>query len=149
MIEGVTNGAWPHGLTNEECRLQSHSRGLFYNIEGTGSPISIALRPDAGVGYMEVAVLSDCGTSCITTSNFLNALDATHSIKFDSAIGETYTIVISGQDVSDTGVFQLTVNEEALQDQEEVSTTSGAYSVAQCALLSSLLSSVAMSFLVG
>jgi hypothetical protein len=70
---------------------------------------------------MEIAVLSqdDCG-NCIARSDFINAEDAKHTITFDSVIGETYTVAISGEGVSDAGVFQLT-----LESEEDLSISSG------------------------
>jgi predicted DCC family thiol-disulfide oxidoreductase YuxK len=132
LITGASSGAWPHGLVNHVCSLQARSRGLFYSIEGTGDVITLSLRPDISEGKLEVAVLSqgDCG-KCIASSDFITAEDNKHTIRFSSIKNEIYTIAVSGQGVSDAGVFQLGLTEDnELQKEDTENSFSAAGSTA-------------------
>lgn len=128
-ITGISNGAWPHGLLNDDCSLNAHSRGLFYSIEGTGEPISLTLRPDISDGKLEVAVLSqdDCG-KCIIGSEFFSAEDMKHTVAFPSTKNEIYTVVVSGEGVSDAGVFQLSLTEQHSGDHKKDTATEPPFS---------------------
>ena len=108
-VTGNSVGSWPHNLNNEKCRLSENSRGLFYSIKGNGETISLSLRPEVGVGRMEMALLTnnDCST-CIANSAFISAGDARHILQFHSNPEETYTLVVSGQGMVDNGYFELT-----------------------------------------
>lgn len=108
-VTGNSVGSWPHNLNNEKCRLSENSRGLFYSIKGNGETISLSLRPEVGIGRMEMALLidNDCST-CIANSAFISAGDARHILQFHSNKDETYTLVVSGQGMVDNGYFELT-----------------------------------------
>jgi hypothetical protein len=109
-VAGMSSGAWPHGVVNEQCHLRPHSRGLFYSVQGTGEHLELSLRADVGEGNMEVAILTgdDVG-KCVAHSEYMSAVDAKHIVYFPSVKGQMYTIVVSGENVGDAGLFRLTL----------------------------------------
>eukprot|EP00980_Cylindrotheca_fusiformis_P023292 scaffold10332_cov101-Cylindrotheca_fusiformis.AAC.3 len=114
MATGSSYGARPHGVVNEACGLTNpYARGLFYSIEGTGRPIAISFRPDVtGQGELEMVLLvNDFCNACIARSEFMTTQDSEQTIVFDTVENERYTILISGKDISDAGVFQLTITD--------------------------------------
>jgi hypothetical protein len=110
-VAGMSSGAWPHGVVNEQCRLRPHSSGLFYSVEGTGEHFELSLRTDVSEGNMEVAILTggDDAGKCVAHSEYMSADDAKHIVYFPSVKGQMYTIVVSGENVGDAGLFHLTL----------------------------------------
>lgn len=106
-VTGITSGAWPHGVVHEHCHLGPYSRGLFYTVEGNGEHLELSLRTDVSEGNMGVAILN--GGECVAHSGHMSANDGKHTLYFPSAEGQIYTIVISGESIGDSGLFQLTI----------------------------------------
>ncbi|KAL3942846.1 MAG: hypothetical protein SGBAC_003045 [Bacillariaceae sp.] len=103
--------AWPHGLSNSQCDLNAHSRGLFYTLEGTGQVITVTLRPSISEGKLGLVILSgdDCGI-CVGHSRFVTAIDSKQIVTMPTQTGEMYHILVSGEDIGDAGSFQLSVS---------------------------------------
>jgi len=102
--------AWPHGLSNTECNLDAHSRGLFYTLEGTGGVITVTLQPSISEGRLGLVILAgdDCGI-CVRHSQFVTAIDSKQIISVPTQFGEVYHILVSGEDIGDAGSFKLSV----------------------------------------
>lgn len=110
-ITGMTAGAWPLEIENEECNLgSSHSQAVFYSVQGTGKDIELVLQADVPEGKLGMAVVggSHCN-QCIAHSEYISASNSEQRVKFPSQKGTLYKVIVSGEEVFDAGLFHLTV----------------------------------------
>eukprot|EP00980_Cylindrotheca_fusiformis_P015790 scaffold4590_cov112-Cylindrotheca_fusiformis.AAC.8 len=119
-VTGVTAGAWPHGIVNEECHLKAYSRGLFYSLRGDGEDLKLSLRADISEGNLQVSILSgeDMG-ECIAHGGHMSADDGgQHFVHFPSVEGQMYMIIVSGESIGASGTreFLLVAKKDKGQD---------------------------------
>ena len=71
-VTGMTLGAWPLEIENNECHLgRHHSQAVFYSVHGTGMDIELALRADVTEGMLGLVVLGGENCSqCIVHSQY-------------------------------------------------------------------------------
>lgn len=99
--------AHPHGKVLEGCSLHAYSRGTFYQIQGTGEPLSIHYRPISEGMRMELAIFPDHNCDfCVASSDFLTS---EHSLRLDTVKNLTYVVLVSGERFSDAGEYEVEV----------------------------------------
>lgn len=116
MEMGDTNGAWPHGIENEACSMNPGSRGLFYQVAGTGETLDVTLviseLPDEQ--RLELAVFesacSGAGSTCVAVSDFLSADDGSETISFRTQQGVIYFVAVTGEQFEDAGKFGISAS---------------------------------------
>ncbi len=111
MEVGDTTGAFPHGIVNDACSVHPQSRGLFYQVIGTGDAMDVTLSiTELAEDYrLELAVIeSSCQTGeCVASSDFLTADDETETITFQTQPDLVYYVAVTGERFEDVGKFEI------------------------------------------
>ena len=105
---GTTVSATPEGFSQSICDANAAAPGVWYTFTGTGARVSLDTCPQYTDHDTVLSVFTGsctgAGLTCLTSNDDL--CDVASRVIFDTAVGQTYFILVSGY-LGSTGNFQL------------------------------------------